>query len=139
MLFRSGGSKGEITASQVATWQTGVPLPISFTTGVPIHEPLLYNGATMLEKNEVDCLMWIATYSPDDTPPSTDAPSIVIGHPKMKLDKNIDVFIPVGIPGIDTRGLASRTDSVATLPLHKIRDSNLPTANSVLLKISEML
>ena len=134
-----GSSKGEITANQVTTWQTGVPLPVSFTTGIPVHEPLLYNGATMLENNEADCLMWIATYSPDDTPPNTDVPTIVIGHPKMQLNKNTAVFIPVGIPGIDTRGLACRTDSVATLPLQKIRETELPAANEVLTKISGML
>ena len=134
-----GGSKGEITASQVATWQTGVPLPVSFATGVPIHDPLIFNGATMLKNNEADCLVWIATYSPDDTPPDTDIPTIVIGHPKMQLNKNTAVFIPIGIPGVDTRGLACRTDSVATLPLQKIRESGLPGASDVLLKISGLL
>ena len=39
-----GGSKAEITASQVATWQTGVPLPVSFTQGTPVHNPVLYDG-----------------------------------------------------------------------------------------------
>ena len=134
-----GGSKGEITASQVTTWQTGVPLPVSFTSGVPVHEPLLYNGATMIENKEADCLVWLSTYNPDDTPPSTEIPTIVIGHPNMALDKNTAVFIPVGVPGIDTRGLACRTDSVATLPLQKIRNVDLPTAHEVLFKITGQL
>lgn len=134
-----GGSKGEITASQVATWQTGVPLPVSFTTGVPIHEPILFDGATMLKNNEADCLVWIATYSPEDTPPETKIPTIVIGHPKMQLNKDAAVFIPIGIPGIDVRGLACRADSVATLPLLKIRDSELHSADDVLVKISGLL
>ncbi len=134
-----GGSKGEITANQVTTWQTGVPLPVSFATGVPVHEPFLNNGAKMLRNNETDCLLWISTYSPDDIPPETDTPTIVIGHPKMSHNKNIKVFIPVGVPGIDTRGLACRTDSVATLPLQKIRSIELPAAQEVLLKITGML
>ncbi len=134
-----GGSKGEITASQVATWQTGVPLPIGFMEGTPVHDPVLYNGATILENNEADSLVWLATYSPDDTPPDTNIPTIVIGHPNMKIPANTSVFIPVGIPGIDHRGLACRTDSVATLPLQKIRDNDLPVASDVLHKITEML
>ena len=134
-----GGSKGEITASHVATWQTGVPLPISFSTGAPIHDPVIYNGVKMIENKEVDCLVWIATYSPDDTPPDTDIPTIVIGHPKMKLNQNSAVFIPVGIPGVDTRGLACRTDSVATLPLPKIRTVDLPSAQNILVKLTSML
>ena len=134
-----GGSKGEISASHVATWQTGVPLPISFSTGTPIHDPMLYNGHRMIDNKEVDCIVWIATYSPEDTPPKTDIPTIVIGHPKMNMDNNSDVFIPVGIPGIDTRGLACRTDSVATLPLPKIRTVDLPSAQNILVKITGML
>ena len=134
-----GGSKGEITASQVVTWQTGVPLPVSFATGVPVHEPLLYNGKTMLENNEADCLVWVATYSPDNVVPETDIPTIVIGHPKMQANKQASVFIPVGIPGVDRRGLVCRADSVATLPLRKIRDIELPNADTVLHKITQML
>ncbi len=134
-----GGSKGEITASQVATWQTGVPLPVAFMSGAPVHDPVLYNGSTMLENNEADSLVWLSTYSTDDIPPQTDIPSIVLGHPNMQVSKQTTVFIPVGVPGIDSRGLACRTDSVATLPLQKIRSNDLPVASDVLNKINKML
>ncbi|MFK7794205.1 MAG: hypothetical protein AB8B89_02540 [Gammaproteobacteria bacterium] len=134
-----GGSKGEITASQVVTWQTGVPLPVAFMSGTPIHDPVLYNGSTMLENNEADSLVWLSTYSADDIPPETDIPTIVLGHPNMKVSEKTAVFIPVGVPGIDARGLACRTDSVATLPLQKIRSNSLPVASDVLNTISEML
>ncbi len=133
-----GGSKGEVTASQVATWQTGVPLPVSFTQNAPTHNPVLFDATKMLEKKETDCLVWIATYSPEDVPPKHDAPTIVLGHPNMVCDI-AEVFLPVGIPGIDHRGLACRTDSVATLPLHKIRDSKLPAASDLLSKLIELL
>jgi formylmethanofuran dehydrogenase subunit B len=134
-----GGSKGEITASQVVTWQTGVPLPVAFMSGTPVHDPVLYDGSAMLENNEVDSLTWLSTYSADDIPPESDIPTIVLGHPHMKVSQQTAVFIPVGVPGIDHRGLACRTDSVATLPLQKIRNSDLPVASDVLNKISEML
>ena len=134
-----GGCKGEVTAGQVSTWQTGVPLPVNFNCGAPVHDPLLYNGKTMLENNEADCLVWIATYSPHDTAPDTDSPVIVIGHPNMQFKKPPAVFIPVGIPGIDTRGLACRTDSVATLPLQKIRAVDLASASDVLRNITHRL
>jgi formylmethanofuran dehydrogenase subunit B len=134
-----GGSKGEITASQVVTWQTGVPLPVAFMSGAPVHNPVLYNGSTMLENNEADSLVWLSTYSADDVPPDTNVPTIVLGHPNMQVSQHTAVFIPVGVPGIDHRGLACRTDSVATLPLQKIRSNDLPVASDVLKKISEML
>ena len=131
-----GGSKGEITANQVATWQTGVALPVAFINGAPIHDPVRFDGVTMLQNKEADCLVWIATYSPEDNPPQTDLPTIVLGHPKMQC-ASASVFIPVGIPGIDYRGLACRTDGVATLPLHLVRNSGLPTAHAVIKKITQ--
>ncbi len=137
--FPLGGSKAEITASQVVTWQTGVPLPVGFMTGTPVHDPLLYDGANILKNKEADALIWLSTYSADDIPPTTDVPVIVIGHPGMQLAHKVAVFIPVGIPGIDTRGLACRADSVATLPLQKIRDNGLPIASDVIHKIIGML
>jgi len=133
-----GGSKGEITASQVATWQTGVPLPVSYTGETPIHNPVLFDGMTMLQNNEADCLLWISTYNSSDIPPKHNAPTIVFGHPNMKCE-SADVFIPVGVPGIDHRGLACRTDNVATLPLQAIRNSKLSAASEVLNKLIKLL
>ena len=133
-----GGSKGEITASQVVTWQAGVPLPVAFMSGVPQHDPVLYNGPEMLEKQEADAMLWLSTYRSTDTPPACDIPTVVIGHANMRCD-DAAVFIPVGIPGIDTRGLACRTDSVATLPLLKIRDIGLPHASDVIEKITQQI
>jgi formylmethanofuran dehydrogenase subunit B len=134
-----GGSKGEITANQVVTWQMGVPLPVSFANEIPEHQPMLYCGQSMLSNNETDVVLWISTYNPEDIPPKTNARVILIGHPKMKVPGYVDVYIPVGIPGIDHTGLACRTDSVATLPLRKLRDINLPAASDVLKQISELV
>ena len=134
-----GGSKAEITATQVSTWQTGVPLPVAFMTGAPVHDPLLFDGMKMLQNNEVDSLLWVATYSSNDTPPNTDIPTIVIGHPKMQCSSKTDVFIPAGVPGIDHRGLACRTDNVATLPLMSIRNSKLLSASEIIKQLTQLL
>ncbi len=134
-----GGSRGEITANQVSTWQTGFPLPVAFTSGAPEHNPVIYNAETMLANSEVDLLTWVSTYSSDDTPKQYATANIVIGHPNMQFNQTVDVFIPVGIPGIDQRGLACRTDAVATLPLHSIRKNDLPSADHVLNLIYQAL
>ena len=133
-----GGSKGEISANQVATWQTGVALPVAFMSGVPVHDPVRFDGANMLANQEADCLVWVATYNSADQPPVTDVPTIVLGHPKMKC-ADATVYIPTGVTGIDFRGLACRTDGVATLPLQKIRRSTLPHASDILRKITQAL
>lgn len=134
-----GGSKAEITASQVSTWQTGVPLPVAFMSGAPVHNPNLFDGMKMLENNEADTLVWIATYSSKDTPPKADIPTIVIGHPNMHCESSTNVFIPIGIPGIDHRGLACRTDSVATLPLKLIRTSEFIAASEVINQLTKLI
>ncbi len=132
------GSKAEVTANHVATWQTGVSLPVSFTQGVPIHDPVIYDGTKMIHNQETDCLLWISTYNPNDAPPATDIPTIVLGHPKIQCEY-ADVYLPVGVPGIDHRGLACRTDSVATLPLQKLRDSKLSTASKLVKNIYKLI
>ena len=129
-----GGSKGEVTANQVSTWQTGVPLPVAFMSGTPVHNPVLFDGMSMLHNKEVDSLVWIATYNSEDLPPNTGIPTIVLGHPKMKCG-NVSVYIPTGVPGIDYRGLATRTDGVATLPLQSLRASPFPASNELLNKL----
>ncbi len=133
-----GGSKGEITANQVATWQSGVALPVAFMSGVPVHDPVRYDGMNMLANQEADCLVWVATYNSGDQPPPTEVPTIVLGHPKMKCER-ATVYIPTGIPGIDCRGLACRSDGVATLPLRKLRNSSLPAASDILLEITQSI
>lgn len=133
-----GSSKGEMTANQVATWQTGVPLPVAFMTGTPVHDPARNDGMKMLANNEADCLLWIANYHSEDEPPNTNIPNIVLGHPNMNAN-NATVFIPCGVPGVDHRGLACRADNVATLPLPKLRNSHLPNANELLRKLKELV
>ena len=71
-------------------------------------------------------------------PPKHNIPTIVLGHPNMNCE-SAEVYLPVGVPGIDHRGLACRTDNVATLPLHKIRDSKLPAASDLLNKLTKLL
>ena len=132
------GSKGEITANHVATWQTGVPLPISFTNATPVHNPILFDGMKLIDNSETDCVLWISNFNSKDTPPKTNANLIVLGHPMMNCTQ-ADVFIPIGIPGIDHRGLACRTDSVATLPLQKLRDSNLPSSDDLLKRLFALI
>ncbi len=133
-----GGSKGEMTANQVSTWQTGVALPVSFAQGTPIHDPVLYDGMKMLKNSETDCLLWVATYNSENIPPENNIPTILLGHPKIKYE-HAEVYLPVGVPGIDHRGLACRTDNVATLPLHALRESKLSPANTLLNKLIQLI
>lgn len=134
-----GGDEGSYSASSVCAWQSGFPLRISFASGKPDFDPERYDLKRMLAQNESDLLLWIASYTPDLTPPKTDVPMIVLGTPGLKLTRTPDVFIPVGTPGADHSGVVIRCDSVVALPMKNLGRSNLPSAGDVLAQIEAAL
>ena len=54
------------------------------------------------------------------------------GHPNCVFDHKPDIFIPVGIPGIDYDGIMFRTDNVVSVALKNIRDIKLPTTENII-------
>ena len=57
----------------------------------------------------------------------------------MQFDVAPDVFIPVGIPGLDHTGTMFRIDGSVVLPLKKIRNTDLPTLSQVIDQIEALL
>ena len=134
-----GGKEGGITANQVCTWQSGYPMRTNFSRGYPDYDPYLSDTYRMLANNEVDVLLWIASFSADRTPPASTAKTIVLGRSGMVFTKEPEVFIPVGVPGIDHAGHAFRTDGVVSVPLRKLRNSDLPSTFDVLTKVRQAI
>lgn len=130
-----GGSEGDVTSDAVHLWQTGFGARTSFGQGIPEHDSYHYATARMLERGEVDALLWISSFNATRTPPSTPAPTIVLGHAGMVLEREPAVFIPVGTPGVDHAGHLFRTDRVVALPLQQLRPSSLPSVAEVLTAI----
>jgi formylmethanofuran dehydrogenase subunit B len=93
----------------------------------------------MIAEREGDLLVWIASISPDLSPPSTDLPMIVLGTPGLKLPQAPAVFIPVGTPGVDEKGRLVRCDSVVSLPLKNLHRAELPRVADVLSSIEAAL
>jgi formylmethanofuran dehydrogenase subunit B len=134
-----GGNEGAVTAAAVSTWQSGFPLRISYASGAPHFDPYRYSIGRMLAAGEGDLLVWIASISPDLSPPATDIPTIVIGTPGLKLAGKPAVFIPVGTPGVDHAGRLVRCDSVVSLPLKNLHRAELPLVADVLSSIQAQL
>ncbi len=57
----------------------------------------------------------------------------------MNFEREPEVFIPVGVPGIDFPGHMYRCDNVVALPLYQLRKSGLPRAAEVLAAIESQL
>jgi len=134
-----GGNEGAVTAAAVSTWQSGFPLRISYASGAPQFDPYRNSILRMLTAGEGDLLVWIASISPDLSPPDTDIPTIVLGTPGLKLPRQPEVFIPVGTPGVDHAGRLVRCDSVVSLPLKNLHRAELPRAVDVLGSIEAAL
>ncbi|MBA2491083.1 MAG: formylmethanofuran dehydrogenase subunit B, partial [Gammaproteobacteria bacterium] len=134
-----GGAQGDVTMNQVSLWQCGRPLRTSFSREVAEHDPVQFEYRHVLGAAGADALLWLSTFLPHTPPPETDIPTIVIGHPAIDLLRSPDVFIPVGVPGIDHAGHIYRSDVVVALPLRRLRESALPPAADVLAAITARL
>ena len=119
------GSNGAASFQNVATWQTGFPVGINFRSGGP-------SGADA-DISDVDSLLWISAFN-DDTPPALNVPTIILSAHQTGMS-DADVYIPIGIPGIDHAGNLFRTDSIINIPLKKVRDSASHSAAWVIREI----
>ncbi len=133
------GKEGDLTANQVCGWITGYPARVRFANGFPEYDPYLNDVNFFLSEAEADALLWVQAFDVNAIPPETDVPVIVLGRSGMRFDKEPDVFIPVGTPGIDHSGHAYRMDNVVAIRLKKLRDSGLPATAEVLTAIEQAL
>ena len=134
-----GGGEGDVTATQVCTWQCGYPLQVDFSQAAPRYDPRVFDATRMLASGESDALLWIACHTPDLVPPPGDRPTVVIGHPAMRLAVEPAVYLPAGVPGIDHAGHLFRTDGVVSLPMRKLRTSPWLPAAQLLARIERAL
>ena len=138
--FILGGDSAATTAANVTAWLTGYPLRISFARGYPEYDPVAYGLENMLESGRADSILWLSTLNADKKMPDVGKiPSIVIADSDTAFSKQPDVFIPAGIPGIDHAGTLIRADSVVSMPLQKLRDSDRPSGRDILQAIHAKL
>jgi len=137
--FPLGGKEGDQTANQVCGWTSAYPARAKFSAGCPEYDPFLFDSNAMLANGEADALCWVQSFNAQSVPPKADVPTVVVARSGMVFDKEPDVFIPVGTPGIDHTGHAYRLDNVVAIRLKKLRDSGLPSTADVLNAIEQAL
>ena len=123
---------GDSSVNNTSTWLSGYPTRNRFVNGHPEYDA--YHFSTKRQLTNCDALLWVSTFNAY-LPPDCDAPTIVIGHPDMQFEKQPDVFIPVGIPGVDHTGTMFRMDSSVAMPLKKLRETELPSLSEVVNRI----
>lgn len=127
---------GDSSVNNTSTWLSGYPTRNRFVDGKPEYDN--YHFSTQKQLQNSDALVWVSNFNPVSAPQTT-LPTIVIGHPDTKFERTPDVFIPVGIPGVDHAGSMFRMDSSITLPLKKLRNNELPNLSEVITKIEAEL
>ncbi|RKT47108.1 formylmethanofuran dehydrogenase subunit B [Thiocapsa rosea] len=133
------GTLGDLTASQVCTWQIGYPLRVGLQQGRATYDPMLNRYQDLIARDECDLLVWVAALPTPSGPPPSVRPTILLGYPGMSLDWTPEVSIPVGLPGIDHPGHWYRTDASCPLPLGRMRDLGLPSVAEVIAGLKERL
>lgn len=140
--FILGGADAGVTATSVAAWLTGYPLRINFARGYAEYDPVAYDSETLLANRAVDALLWLSTLdSEKKIPASADRklPTVVIADSERCLQREPDVFLPAGVPGIDHIGTLIRADSVVSLPLKQVRDVGRSNAADIIQAIHTQL
>jgi len=125
-----GGGDADQTAQQVTTWQTGFPVCIDFSGGVPAQRAI--------EPGQCDALVFVSALDAGRIPQATGMPSIVLGRAGMQAGR-CSVFIPVSVPGLHHSGHLYRADNVVALHMRKLSGSALPSAAQALQRVLDAL
>ena len=137
--FTLAGGDGVMSANSLSAWQSGFPLRVNFSVGVPKHDVGRNSTKNLLKTKVVDAMLWISSFSSNINPPEAKIPTIVFATPGTKLNFKPDVFIPVSTPGVDHSGQLIRTDSVVSLTLKKLRDSKYMSVSDILNRVNELV
>lgn len=137
-LLPLGGADGESSAHQVSAWHTGYGVRQQFHDGVPRYQPRRGDTRRLLASDGADLLLWISPLN-QAPPPDTAVPTLVFGHPAMRLAREPEVFIPLAVPGVHRAGAIHRGDGLALLPLSALVKSSLPTSGDVFARLLGLL
>ncbi|MDQ0509788.1 formylmethanofuran dehydrogenase [Ancylobacter amanitiformis] len=133
-VFPLGGRDNIIGVNQLLLWRLGYPLRTAVRGQASAHDGALY--ATEAALGDADVLLWVSAFRPEP-PPSFAGKIIALAHPETIFDKEPDVLIPVGTPGIDHAGTVFRMDSIVSLPLGALRVATLPSVAEAVRCIAE--
>jgi formylmethanofuran dehydrogenase subunit B len=120
----------------VLTWQTGFPCSVNFSLGYPRYDPLLYSANAMLERTEIDAVMFVGSAGISEL--STVAkerlaemPIILLDYPESPSSLDPTVRIVTARPGVHCDGTVFRMDGVP-IRLGALFNSPLPTTEFIL-------
>lgn len=111
--LRAGGNRAG--AEAVLTWQTGYPMTVDFSRGVPRYRPD-DTARTLLRRGDVDVLLCVGDPSVMRGVESAGVRRIMIGPRASAATPAAEISVDTGVAGIHAGGVAFRMDDVP-LPL----------------------
>ena len=126
-----------LTVNEVLLWQTGFPIRTSFANGFPVHDIDQFSTKKLIDNKEIDLVVWINSFNEKNIIINKKIKNVLIGIPSHPQKNNVDIFIPVGTPGLDHNSHLLRVDKVVSMPLKKIRNISLPSVDQILDKVKE--
>ncbi|TSJ62195.1 formylmethanofuran dehydrogenase [Starkeya sp. 3C] len=133
-VFPLGGRDNIIGVNQLMLWRIGYPLRTAIRGQESAHDGVLYASEAALA--DADVLVWVSAFRPEP-PPAFTGKVIALAHPETVFEKEPDVLIPVGTPGVDHAGTVFRMDSIVSLPLGALRVATLPSVAEAVRRIAE--
>jgi formylmethanofuran dehydrogenase subunit B len=97
------------------TWQTGFPMTVDYSRGVPRYRPDEATAA-LLKRGALDAIIIVGNARAESIPSMGDVPRIVIGPWASQAAPGAEVAIDTGVAGIHEGGMAFRMDDIP-LPL----------------------
>ena len=131
------GHDNVVGVNQVCTWRFGVPLRTSLAGGAPLHDPRRFAWARYADV--ADAVVWVSAFRPEVPAFPAGQTVIALAPPGTAFANELEVFIPVGTPGIDHPAHVFRSDTVVALRARGLIDRGLPDAATVLKAIAAAL
>ncbi len=113
MGLRAGGNRNG--AEAVLTWQSGFPMTVDYSRGVPRYRPD-ESSAALLERGAVDAIVVVGNAGAEGIPCMAGVPRVVIGPWASGIQPAAEIAIDTGVAGIHEGGMAFRMDDIP-LPL----------------------
>ena len=130
------GSLADATSSQTMSWITGFPSRVKFNGKSFFHDRNICNSQEIIGNRNTDLAIHVSTVNHNKVILNDRIKNIFIGHINSRFNIKPDIFIPVGNPGIDHRGIMFRTDNVVSVLLNKIRENGLLSTQDVMNMLS---
>ena len=124
--LRAGGNRNG--AEAVLTWQTGYPMTVDFSRGVPRYRPD-EPSASLIARGAVDAIVVVGNVRAEGIPPMDGVPRVSIGPWASGAEPAAEIAIDTGVAGIHEGGMAFRMDDIP-LPLRPVFPGESPWPDS---------